>query len=129
MKTWMYEATLVAIIMALVAFFTGNSIVEWVGAGAVFCAFNYVQIADRLAEKQKQKLQPEVPCYWKLGFYFAVKEVLWLMYFLLHNSYSALVGVGVFLLYPLWRKLWRKYNPLPPLRIVRPGTIYVDSNV
>lgn len=113
-KTWMYESLIVGCILATVALLSSNPLVEWIGALAVFCAFNYAQIADRLAERQKFKTQPDVPCYWKMQIYFVAKEILWLSYFLLHRSYAALVGVGIFLLYPLWRKLWRKYNPIPP---------------
>jgi hypothetical protein len=40
------------------------------------------------------------------------KECLWLVYFILHHSWSALAGVGLFLAFPIWRKWWRKRKPL-----------------
>lgn len=124
MKTWMYESIVAAIVLITVAWLTGNSSAEWIGAAAVFCAFNHAQIADRLAEKQKFKVEPDVPCYWKLGIFFVLKEAFWLTYFLMHQSYSALVGVVLFLLYPLWRGLWRHYNPIAqPYIIVKTESV------
>ena len=29
------------------------------------------------------------------------------------HAYSALVGCGIFALYPVWRRLWRRWHPLP----------------
>lgn len=107
----MIEDAVAAIILAATAYLTGGSITEWVGAVAVFCTFGYTQIADRLQERQ-DKEKPSVECHKKMLLYFVSREVLWLVYFLLHHSYSALVGVGIFLFYPLWRKLWRKWHPL-----------------
>lgn len=110
----MIESLTAASILAAVAYFTGNSIAEWIGAAAVFCAFNHAQISDRMVEKQAAKTTPDVECYRKSIWFFMLKEVLWLTYFILHHSYSALVGVFLFLLYPVWRKIWRKYHPLVP---------------
>ena len=118
MKTWMYEAIVVWVVLAIVAYCSGNSITEWVGAIAVMAAFGHTQISDRLAERQKIKIDPDIPCYKHLLTYFFVKEAMWLAYFILHRSYAALVGVGLFLLYPAWRKFWRWYYPILPTRIV-----------
>jgi hypothetical protein len=105
-------------ILAVVATFTANSdnhYVEWVGALAVLLTFGHVQVADRLAERaaQDEQLgQVTVECHNMAVNYLVHKEVCWLIYFLVLGAYSALVGVGVFLLYPFWRRFYRKRRPL-----------------
>ncbi|HVI39140.1 MAG TPA: hypothetical protein VM577_00635 [Anaerovoracaceae bacterium] len=101
-------------VLAATAYFTGNSVLEWIGAAAVLCAFSHAQISDRMVEKQAIKVVPDVECYRKSIWFFVMKEALWFAYFILHHSYSALVGVILFLLYPIWRKIWRRYHPLLP---------------
>lgn len=44
-----------------------------------------------------------VECHRWLARYHVGKELLWLAYFVAMGAWSALVGVFVFLLYPLWR--------------------------
>jgi hypothetical protein len=51
--------------------------------------------------------------------YLVAKEVLWLAYFVLHHSWSALAGVFVFLAYPLWRRWWRRRHPPPAVADLR----------
>lgn len=80
---------------------------DLLAAGAVLLTFGHAQIADRMMEKEKEKAQPDVECYQKLLYYYVGKEVLWFLYFLLNQSYSALVGVVVFLIYPIWRRFYR----------------------
>ena len=46
------------------------------------------------------------------GRYFLGKELLWCVYFIAHGSWSALAGVGLFLAYPFWRRLWRRWHPI-----------------
>lgn len=112
MKTWIVESMVVAAILGGFTYLAGSKSVEWLGAAAVWCAFSHAQIAERLAERQAAQPKPDVPCFKKLGAYFFLKELLWLSYFLLNKSYAALLGVFIFLLYPFWRKLWRRIHPL-----------------
>lgn len=114
MKTWIVEAYVVAAVLVWTAAMTGHA-VEWIGSGAVFFAFMHAQVADRLAEREEARKQPDVDCYKMAGRYFLAKEVLWCLYFVAHKSWTALIGVGVFLLYPLWRKLWRRWHPITPV--------------
>lgn len=112
MKTWKVEMFFVAVVLAAVVLATGGAFTERLGALAVLLAFGHAQVADRMAEKQAAMAKPDVHCWrWSLR-YFVGKELLWLAYFIAHRSWSALVGVGVFLLYPLWRKWWRARKPL-----------------
>jgi hypothetical protein len=82
--------------------------IEILAAVAVILTFGHAQIADRLVEQEELKDKPAVECYWKLQYYFVGKELFWFLYFVLNHSYSALVGVIVFLLYPVWRKVYRR---------------------
>jgi hypothetical protein len=111
-ETWMGEMIVVGGILSLTSYVTGNHPIEWIGALAVLCSFGHASVADRLAEKQALKKDMEVSCYKKLFWFYFAKEILWLSYFLLHKTYAAIIGVVIFLLYPIWRKVWRKYHPM-----------------
>jgi len=123
MKTWHYEMFFVAIILATVAvcsqIFLGKGLVEWVGSLAVLLTFAHVQVAERLAEQAAKEEQVQgdatVDCHRWARRYLVSKEICWLVYFVFLGAYSALVGVGIFLLYPLWRHYYRKRNPLETL--------------
>lgn len=116
LRTWHAEHAVVATVLAAVVLATHGGLVEWVGAGAVLAAFGHAAVGDRLAEREAARPVPLVHCYRKLGLYFVAKEALWFGYFVAHRSYSALVGCGVFLAYPVWRRWWRARHPLavPP---------------
>ncbi len=81
-------------------------------------------MAERLTEREalRDRLQlsrvfftddgmPAVDCYRWSTRYLVGKEALWLAYFVLHRSWAALAGVGLFLVYPLWRRIWRGQHP------------------
>lgn len=112
MKTWQIERGVVTLVLGFVVVVTRGGIVEWLGALAVVLAFGHTQIADRLAEQEAARPAPNVECHGLLVRYLVTKEVAWALYFVLHRSWSALVGVGVFLAYPAWRRWWRRRNPL-----------------
>lgn len=82
--------------------------IEMIAALAVLLSFGHIQIADRMAEQESLREIPTVECYKRLWYYYGCKEVLWCLYFLLNHSYSALVGVIVFLCYPIWRGIYRR---------------------
>lgn len=109
MKTWHFEAAVVGVILLSVAYLTGNKFSEYIGAGAVFFSFMMMQVASRLEEKEALRHTPEIQCFAWNTRYLYVKEVLWFTYFIIHESYAALVGTVLFLLYPLWRKYWRQH--------------------
>lgn len=115
-KTWVYEFLVVLVVLVAVALITKKGLIEWLGVFAVLVTFGHTQIADRLHEREafRYKIDKtvEVECYWKLNWYFYIKETLWFIYFIFLGAYSALVGVFIFLLYPLWRNWWRKRYPL-----------------
>lgn len=114
-RTWHVEQSFTVIVLVVVALVSGSEPVEWIGVGAVYLTFGYTLISDRLEEAERARHArgetPEVECYGKLRWYFYGKEILWTLYFIFLGAWSALVGVGLFVLYPYWRKLWRKYHP------------------
>lgn len=109
MKTWHVEMLVVAVILLVVNLIAQRLFtVEILGAVAVILTFGHAQIADRMAEQESLRDKPAVDCYKKLWYYFVGKELFWCLYFLLNHSYSALVGVLVFLAYPVWRGIYRR---------------------
>ena len=84
--------------------------IDMVAALAVLLSFGHAQISDRMAEKQGELDRPTVECYRKMWAYFFGKEICWLTYFCVTQAYSALVGVFVFLAYPIWRRIYRSRN-------------------
>lgn len=129
MKTWKLEFAVVALVLGAVVVVTRGGMLEAVGACAVLAAFAHAQVTERMREKQAAKTKPDVHCYrWSLR-YFMAKELLWCSYFVAHKSWSALVGVGVFLLYPLWRRWWRARKPVGPTRwlIGQPAIVIING--
>ena len=112
MKTWMVEIAIVWLVLIGVVGGTRGGLLEAVGALAVLAAFAHAQVAERMREREAQKSKSDVHCHRWLTRYFLVKELLWCSYFVAHRSWAALAGVGVFLLYPLWRKWWRVRRPI-----------------
>lgn len=118
-QTWHVEAGFIFAVLAAVAIgrliVTGHGWIEWIGVFAVHFTARHASVANRLEEKEAHRVktggQAEVECYRHLTRYFYFKEALWCTYFILVGAYSALVGVGVFLLYGWWRTTWRTYHP------------------
>lgn len=123
MKTWHLETLTVAAVLVTVALLSGGGPLELLGAGAVLLSFGHASVADRLAEAERERRayarfadgdtdKHAVECHRWATRYLVGKEALWLVYFVLHHSWSALAGVGLFLAYPLWRGWWRRRYPL-----------------
>lgn len=115
-RTWHAELAFVALVLGSVVVVAGPSWLEALGAAAVLFAFAHAQVAERMAEREAARARPDVRCHRWAGRYFTIKEVLWLAYFVAHQSWSALAGVVVFLAYPLWRRWWRARRPLQGAR-------------
>jgi hypothetical protein len=126
-RTWKIEMLVVWTALVATLAITRGGQVEWLGALAVLAAFGHTQVTERMREREAVKAKPDVACHrWALG-YFLAKEALWLVYFVLHHSWSALVGVGVFLLYPLWRKWWRARQPRRSLDVASGCRLYLNG--
>lgn len=112
MKTWKAEAMVVAGVLAMQLDATGYHPAEIVCSIAVYITFLHAQVADRMQERQALQATPEVECHAKLNRYFMVKEALWIAFFVMTRSYSALSGAILFFLYPFWRRCWRMIKPI-----------------
>lgn len=111
---WKYELVVVTIILAITTFIFANDFINWLTTLAVLFTFQHAQIGDRLQEQQRTLDRPTVECYRKLAWYFGIKEILWVIVFLMLHNYAAIVGAVLFTLYPLWRAFYRKkISPLP----------------
>jgi len=108
LRTWHIESLFVAAALILVVVLTGrrDSLVEWLGAVAVYLTFGHASVSFRLSEAEERRSTREVQCYRKARCYFLGKEACWFLYFTVLGLWSALVGVFVFLVYPLWRYAW-----------------------
>lgn len=117
-RTWHIELAVVATILAAVALVTDPGVIELVGAAAVTLSFAHAQVADRLAEAERERRayvkfadgntdRHAVDCHRWAARYMVSKESLWLAYFVAHRSWSALAGVALFLAYAPWRRWWR----------------------
>lgn len=122
-RTWQLELGAVAAILLAVALAAGGGVIELVGAGAVALSFAHAQVADRLAEAERERRAyvrfadgdddaRAVTCHRWATRYLVGKEALWLAYFVAHRSWSALAGVALFLAYTPWRRWWRARHPL-----------------
>jgi len=117
-RTYHIEEGLVLFLLIMVGIFAGKGLLEWIGVLAVFFTFKHTIISERLQEAEAERAIKDglhtvtVECYPKLGQNFLIKECLWFVYFIFLGAWSALAGVGIFLLYPVWRKQYRKHRPL-----------------
>lgn len=110
-KTWYFESAFAAVTLAVCALLRGSPS-DWLSATAVFFTFQHGSVAERLRERQAVKQLADVACHRRLDFYLYCKETLWVAFFLVNKSYPALIGCALFLLYPQWRKWWRRRHPL-----------------
>ena len=109
--TWQIEASVVGLGLLVILILAKQDWPEYVGSVAVMATFLHGQVGDRLAYSQDKKKSVDVPCYKWLWRYYVTKEITWVCYFFILNAWSALFGAILFLIYPLWRKLYHSYNP------------------
>ena len=114
-RTWYAEYAVVLTILVIVAVASGNRPVEWIGVLAVFFTFAHASVANRMEEREafraKMTGKADVHCYHLLTRWYLLKEMCWFLYFFLVHAYSALIGGVLFLIYPYWRKYWRRIHP------------------
>jgi hypothetical protein len=111
-RTWAIEMAIVGAVLLAVTIATKGGWLELIGACAVLLSFGHAQVANRFAEREGARTVPQVHCYKWATRYLVSKEAFWLIYFVLHQSWSALAGVGLFLAYPMWRRWYRTRKPL-----------------
>lgn len=100
----MLELGTVAFILVIVALASESDSVGWIGTLAVVLTFAHIQVSTRLAEAHTRPKR--VVCHRWATRYLVAKEMAWALFFILTESWWALVGAAIFLLYPLWRRYW-----------------------
>lgn len=76
-------------------------------AMAVFVSFQHMSVASRLEEAEARRTDTRaVECYGKLTRFLVCKETLWTTAFIALKAWTALAGVPLFLLYPVWRRAY-----------------------
>ena len=109
---------MVLALLGSVLFLTSAPLIEIVASLAVFFSFAHMKVSNRLEEREAYRIKNNTADSFSVSYshkitrYLYIKEFLWIVYFVLIGAWSALVGAFVFLLYPSWRRLWRKYHPL-----------------
>ncbi len=114
-RTWVVEIAVVTTVLLVVWVATGARARELVGVLAVAASFAHGQVAERMREQEAVRTVASVHCHRMSVRYFVAKEAAWCVYFLLSGAWSALVGVALFLLYPVWRTWWRSRHPVQPV--------------
>ena len=112
LRTRHIENIFVLLVLAIPLYISGYHATDWLAYGAVFFTFKHAQIADRMREQEEAREKPSIECAEWSDRFFVAKEVLWVGFFILAGAYTALVGCGLFLLYPAWRRFYRKRWPL-----------------
>lgn len=116
-RTWQLETAIVASILAGSAAAAGGALRDWICAFAMLASFAHAQVSDRLAEhaaltdafaRQMTGARSLASCWRWSRRYFVAKELAWLVAFAMIRAWPALVGVVVFLLYPVWRGVYRR---------------------
>lgn len=91
-------------------------VADWAALFGVFFSFSYTSIADRLSEQEHARVSagqlPGIACHGKLQTFFVWREIAWCLTFVLLQAWSALVGVFIFMAYPVWRRFWRRHFPV-----------------
>jgi Flp pilus assembly protein TadB len=129
LKTWHVEAAFDVILLGSVVLVTEPlSLVAWLGALAVWLSARHASVADRLREAEEHRQQhehlvpvgavglplarlPGVSCVVWLDRYWVAKELCWIAYFSLLGAWPALVGALRFLVWPWWRRFYRRHRP------------------
>jgi hypothetical protein len=100
-KTWKKEALFVTLVLFGTTVIFHSKPIEYIGSLAVLFTFMHAQVSFRFSEAAKNQMPVE--CHNWSTRYFVIKEILWFIYFTMLGAWSALIGVFVFILYPIWR--------------------------
>lgn len=111
--TYRWEGAFAALYLMVITIATDVTVGQVLSAGAVFFSFRHMSVGARLEEAQERSETAFVDCYRKLTQYLVVKEALWITAFVSLEAWTALAGVPLFLLYPVWRRAYRRArNPI-----------------
>lgn len=100
------EALFVFSALCLIVWYSGGQAADWTSAAAVFLGFVYAQSSFEIAERDLQsRLSTETR---RLRGIFMLKEVGWIVTFMLLGSWPLVFGALMFLSYPYVRSLTRR---------------------
>jgi len=110
LRTYQIEGAFVLTILLTTYFIFSRTWLELIGVFAVYFTFKHASVSSRLEESEasKPKELVTVHCYGRLKYFFYLKEILWFAFFAISGSWSALIGVVVFLAFQPWRKFYNK---------------------
>lgn len=109
-QTWMAESAVASVVLFASAELTGGEWHNRVAAAALVLTFCHGQVTDRMIEAQERSPE-QVECFRMANRYWVGKEMLWVVTFALAGLWTAIVGCGVFLVYPAWRRWYRRRWP------------------
>ena len=111
------ETGFAILILCIVALISGKGWVEWVGVFGVALTFEY-QVLSTYLREHSEALRRHHPDAAKnsiskeIQIIYYLKECVWVLYFVFLGAYSALAGTVLFILYGIWRRLYRHVIPL-----------------
>lgn len=108
LPTWVWELSVAGFALAVTAYVSGAGLVQWLAALAVTLTFAHVQVATRLREAEVARTEVVVHCHVWLDRYLVAKEAAWVVVFMVTSAWPAVVGCGLFLLYPVWRQIYNR---------------------
>ena len=96
---YVYEIVAVVIILSVATLLItgGVTLAEWVGTLSIVLTFAHAAAANSL----KDGPSPHARKF--LNHYLISKELSWLLYMILIDAYSGIIGTILFLCYPFWR--------------------------
>jgi hypothetical protein len=111
LRMWHWETLAVMVAVYLVIGLAGDSPGEWIGFAALVFAHGRNSVMFRLTEQQRESspVDPHhVECWRWNSIYFFLGEVGWAAYFIYHESWAGLAGVGIFTGYAQWRRWYTR---------------------
>lgn len=105
-RTWHLETAVVYTILVATNLYVHADTAGWVAAVAVGLSFGTASIGQRMTEAQEKQAVKTVHCYKAYNWYFVGKEIMWVATFVMLKSWASLVGCGIFLIYPVWRRYY-----------------------
>ena len=108
-REYSFAALYLGVVTILSTDFSSNTAIigQALSAVAVFVSFQHMSVASRLEEAESRRTDTRtVECYHKLTRFLVVKEVFWVAAFIALGAWTALAGVPLFLLYPVWRRAY-----------------------
>ena len=102
------ELLFVGFSLIIIALLGNGALTDWTASLAVFLGFFHAQLSFDLADESDSHSDIESDSSTALRCIFVLKESVWIVTFLILNSYPLLFGAIIFMTYPVWRKRVRE---------------------